>query len=255
MDDLIFLLVIIGVVLVVAVVAYTYIKNNKKIMGQLHQFNHQSEAMDDILLKQDNARFNGRKTDLSDDNLPSSFATSTDENILDDGVIGKPRRVGQQQKIKIKHLPLPPNMDNMIIAMSIQRNNHVFSGEEIVRACKQLNLKYGDMNIFHYPGDDKPETFALFSMANMLEPGTFDMENMDSFTTPGLSLFMQLPLPMNASEAYHVFVEKAKALAACLNADLYDDQFNLISNQIINHNLEKINAYTHDLLIAEKASH
>lgn len=241
MDDLIFFLILIAVIIVVAIAAYYFIKNNKK-NNHIEHFDQHGAHIDDILLK--DSQFNSDKG-MSREDMPDSFST-------DDGVIGPVRRVSAAQSIKIVHMPLPQGMSDMIIAMSIQRNNHLFSGEEIVTACKENQLQYGYMNIFHYPGDKKPETFALFSVANMVEPGTFTLDEMDSFTTPGLSLFMQLPLPINAREAYQVFVKKAQALAKSLHADLYDDQFNLISQQIINHNLEKISAYQHDLKIAQK---
>lgn len=158
----------------------------------------------------------------------------------------------QGQVIKMAKEPLPEGVSDLIIAMAIKRVEGDISGEEILTACKACNIHYGEMNIFHCPADNNPSTYALFSIANMLEPGTFELDKMEQFSTTGLSLFMQLPLPMNCLDAYDIFLEKARLLAKFLNAELYDEKFNLVTSQAISHNKEKINKLHHDILKARK---
>jgi cell division protein ZipA len=86
----------------------------------------------------------------------------------------------------------------------------------------------------------------------MVDPGTFDLNKIDNFTTPGLSLFIQLPLPMNCIQAYNKFIKQAQLLSKSLNADLYDEKFNILTPQIISHTLENINSFQRELMKAEK---
>jgi len=271
MNDLTIFLIVSGIVLIALIAIFTYLKNKDKIKTEFSGFEQHNESIDDVLLSSQNSTASKQpffsKKKIASDDLPNSFTTG-DQNISDvsdNAWVDNTRLVQpakektsesqtqeKKQKISVVHLPLPEGMTDMVIAMSIQRDNHLFSGEEILNACKANNLLHGDMNIFHFPADEKDSTYALFSMANIVEPGTFDIENMHSFTTPGISLFMQLPLPINCLEAYNIFVEQAKLLSKSLNAELFDEKFNLLSPQIISHTIENINAFQHELIKAKK---
>ncbi|MFK5984417.1 MAG: cell division protein ZipA [Pseudomonadota bacterium] len=268
MNDLTIFLIISGIVLVVIIGIFTYLKNNQKMKGEVSGFERHNQSIDDVLLSssQSNQSFTGEKN-IVDEELPLSFKTGGNKaddlepEWIDNTRVIKAKEVKpsssplqQKQKISIVHQPLPEGMTDMIIAMSIQRDNHLFSGDEIRAACDVNNLIFGEMDVFHYPAEDKASTYALFSMANMAQPGTFDIDNMFNLTTPGVSLFMQLPLPMNCLEAYNIFVEQAKALSNSLNGELYDEKFNLLSPQIISHTIEKINNFQRDMLRAEKSA-
>ena len=47
-----------------------------------------------------------------------------------------------------------------------------FAGAELVAALRDQGLRFGEMNIFHYLDEDSGS--ALYSVANAIEPGTFD---------------------------------------------------------------------------------
>ncbi|MFK5894012.1 MAG: cell division protein ZipA C-terminal FtsZ-binding domain-containing protein [Pseudomonadota bacterium] len=265
MDDLKVFLIITGIVLVILIAVFTYLKNNSKMKGEISGFERHNESIDDVLLSSQQSQAFSGKTTLATDELPDSFTTKDSHTVedlppaVDSDWVENTRvvRVTQstskpKQKISIVHHPLPEGITDMVIAMSIQCDNHLFSGDEILAACAANNMILGEMNVFHYPADNNASTYALFSMANMVEPGTFDIDNMDSFTTPGVSLFMQIPMKMNCIEAYNIFVERAKLLAKSLHAELYDEKFNLLSPQIISHTIEKINSFQHELHKAKK---
>ncbi len=92
-------------------------------------------------------------------------------------------------------------------------------GEAIRRAAEAEGLVFGDMDIFHYRADGH----ALFSLVNAVAPGHFDIESMDSLRTPALSLFMQLPKPVDSAMALDILLERARALAERLDARLVDE--------------------------------
>src|SRR5699024_6103140 len=66
------------------------------------------------------------------------------------------------------------------------REGQCFQGPDLVVAMEKAGLEYGDMAIFHRLLDGKPEQGAVFSVANMVKPGSFDMATMTELETPGL---------------------------------------------------------------------
>lgn len=130
-----------------------------------------------------------------------------------------------------------------------------FKGQQLFETLHKAGLIYGEMNIFHYPGDDNADTFALFSLANIVEPGTFDLQDAENFSTPGISLFMRLPSRVDNNEAYDKFVHVAQIIAADLNGELCDETRSQLTQQIITYKKEQIKKLDFDIMKAEKLAH
>ena len=92
-----------------------------------------------------------------------------------------------------------PKLQGLVIVINLlARPGLEFNGEKIVQACKHAGLELGDMDIFHYLSQSETQTREkMFSMANVVNPGTFDINNISTLKTQGLSLFMQLPGPVD----------------------------------------------------------
>ena len=61
----------------------------------------------------------------------------------------------------------------------------VLRGPDIVVAAEKAGLAYGHMNMFHRLVDNHPERGPIFSVANMVKPGSFDMATIQELETPG----------------------------------------------------------------------
>ncbi|TAN53476.1 MAG: hypothetical protein EPN21_01385 [Methylococcaceae bacterium] len=112
-----------------------------------------------------------------------------------------------------------PAVPNVVQLSVVAVDNAYFTGGEILDAFNRVGLRYGDMGIFHlYNEVDE----ILFSVASMVEPGTFPMENMMSFECPGVVLFFQ---PSHVDEPLDVFdslVSCCHELAIRLNGVEWD---------------------------------
>lgn len=99
-----------------------------------------------------------------------------------------------------------------------------FSGPDLVKAFSAVGMRYGDMNIYHHfgAGDLRSET-PLFSLANMFEPGQFELTEIEQFQTAGLVLFIQFPAPLDGPVAFELFLNTAQRLAETLDADLLSE--------------------------------
>jgi hypothetical protein len=82
-------------------------------------------------------------------------------------------------------------------------------------------LGFGRYEIFHHLHDDgRP----IFSVASLKEPGTFDIESMETTQYPGVAMFAVLPGPVPAADAFDDMIFTARALATHLNGALADER-------------------------------
>lgn len=91
-----------------------------------------------------------------------------------------------------------------------------FRGSQLKMALKECGLSYGKMKIFHLLDGDE----ALVSVANVLEPGTFDPEEMSTLKTPGVVIFSQLPSLRAGAEVFAAWHTAARKLNIALGGRL-----------------------------------
>ncbi len=100
-----------------------------------------------------------------------------------------------------------------------------FTGSQIVRQVNAAGMRHGDPGVFHHYGaGDLSTEKPLFSLANMFEPGTFDLQRIESFTTAGLVMFLRLPAALDGAVAFELFLNTGQRLAEGLQASLFADQ-------------------------------
>ena len=102
----------------------------------------------------------------------------------------------------------------------------------ILLAC---DLRFGDMNIFHRHEQSNGKGPVQFSMANSVEPGYFDLDAIDDFSTPGVCFFMSVPGPEDAIKAFECMVETAQCLVSNLNGEMLDESRSAMTNQTLEH--------------------
>ena len=117
----------------------------------------------------------------------------------------------------------------------------LMNGAHLLEQFEQRGYHYGDMNIFHSMHEGK----TVFSIAKMVVPGTFDVDDVDSFQTPGISLILQLPGPVPADVAFEVLLSEAHEIADMLGATVLDADRSSLSKQTVQHMREGINDYMH----------
>ncbi|NQZ22676.1 MAG: cell division protein ZipA [Colwellia sp.] len=148
----------------------------------------------------------------------------------------------QAPKVKI-------NPEVLIVSVVMPGSQQI-SGAALLPTLLTLGMKFGDMNIFHRHEDNAGNGKVTFSLANIMNPGTFDLDNIESFTTQGVSLFMTLP---NAGDAFVVFeqmLNAAKQLALEFNGQLLDDKRNVMTKQTEQHYTGNIREFERKNLIA-----
>ena len=138
----------------------------------------------------------------------------------------------------------------VIVLSVIMPENKLMSGASLLPILLTLGMKYGDMNIFHRHEDNAGNGKITFSLANMMNPGTFDLDTMESFSTQGVSLFMTLPNPGDAFKVFEQMLSAAKQLAQEFNGQLLDDKRSVMTKQTEQHYISKIREFDRKYRIA-----
>ena len=120
------------------------------------------------------------------------------------------------------------------------KKGRLIMGERLLSLMQGLELEYGDRKIFSKRTDDAEGAPILFNVANMLQPGTFDLNNMENFATVGVTLFLALPSPISNFEAFEEMLQTAQDLVRSIDGELRDDQRNMMTGQTIEHYRQRV---------------
>jgi len=134
----------------------------------------------------------------------------------------------------------PAEPEEVLIINVMAHKGGMFNGADLLDIILKCGMRYGSMDIFHRHSDTKGEGALLFSMANMVKPGTFDLDAMDEFETPGVSLFMTLPINADSMQSFDLMADTARAIAETLDGELKDEQRSVMTRQTLEHCRERI---------------
>ena len=140
---------------------------------------------------------------------------------------------------------IAPGGEQLFIPVTIvDRHGRSFTGEKIIFAAEESGFILDDSGIYYHEAKDQQGyKQKLLGLANIVEPGTFDEEHMRTFETPGLVLYLHLPAPIEAREAFSTLVKKGRKLAEVLEGQLCDETRSVLTNQTIGHLKEKVEAF------------
>lgn len=159
---------------------------------------------------------------------PSAFS-ARDDDFPDDKA---PQRITEDKD-------LAPVEEVLVISV-ISRDESGFKGPALLQNILESGLRFGEMDIFHRHESMAGNGEVLFSMANAVKPGVFDLDDIDHFSTRAVSFFLGLPGPRHPKQAFDVMVAAARKLAHELNGELKDDQRSVMTAQTIEHYRQRI---------------
>ncbi len=137
-------------------------------------------------------------------------------------------------------------VERIVTLFVVAREGGHFNGPDLVVATEKAGLEFGDMGIYHRLVDGKRELGPIFSVANMLKPGNFDLARLDALQTPGVSFFMTLPAPMPALDAWDAMLPTARRLAELLDGQVLDEERNALGRQGIAHIRDQLRGWDRD---------
>lgn len=113
----------------------------------------------------------------------------------------------------------------LVFILHLRRQEGFLRGRDIVSALEQAGFTFGEHGIFHY----KLENKTLFSAASMVKPGSIPMDNLGEFTTPGISIFMELPTHRSGRMAFVRYLLAVHTLQKLWHCQILDAKQQLIT--------------------------
>ena len=136
---------------------------------------------------------------------------------------------------------LPRDVDPEVFMINVvARDANGFKGGDILHILLACDLRFGDMNFFHRHEFEAGKGAIQFSVANMMQPGVFDIDNMPDVNTPGLVFFLTLPGPEDMMKAFDYMLETAQAVARNLGGDVLDESRSVLTRQTLEHCRQQI---------------
>ncbi|MEH6444199.1 MAG: cell division protein ZipA [Oceanospirillaceae bacterium] len=129
---------------------------------------------------------------------------------------------------------------NTVLIVTVAAKDQYLNGAVLRHLVEACGMEFGDMNVFHRFEDGADQGAVQFSMANGVNPGTFNIESMDDTATPSVSFFMSMDEPIDPKKAFECMIATAETVATHLNGDLLDDDRSVIRPQTKEHYRERV---------------
>jgi cell division protein ZipA len=138
-----------------------------------------------------------------------------------------------------QHVPDPED----VLVITVVGNEQPLNGRTLLEVVVACGMRHGDMSLFHRFEDGLEKGAVQFSMANAVNPGTFDLETMSDMETKGVSFFMSMSEPKDPKTAFDCMLATAETVAKHLNGDLLDENHSVMRPQTKMHYRERIREF------------
>ncbi|BBM65352.1 cell division protein ZipA [Vibrio alfacsensis] len=167
---------------------------------------------------------------VEDEKVEPVFATRETAEVPDGkelpGSIETPAAVASVEAVEEPK----PEPEMQVIVLNVHcAGEEAFVGTKLFDSMQQNGLIYGEMNIFHRHEDWEGNGKVLFSVANMMHPGTLEHDDPADFSTKGISFFMTLPCYGQAEQNFNLMLRIAQQIADDMGGNVLDDQRNLMT--------------------------
>ena len=132
------------------------------------------------------------------------------------------------------------DVEQVVSILVTANDRQGFYGPQLLQLVKACGMVFGEMDIFHRFEDGLRLGKTQFSMANMMEPGTFELDDIDHLHTPGVVFFLGLPMAQDSMQAFDYMLETAQCLASNLGGGVLDEQRSVMRPQTIAHCRQQI---------------
>jgi cell division protein ZipA len=157
------------------------------------------------------------------------------EEAFSDEAVSAPRRVECEPAPRQSEKPAASEPQELIVLNVVADEEKPYAGADLLQVLLACDLRYGRMNIFHRFEKADGSGAEQFSVANLVEPGNFDLDAIDGFSTPGVVFFMNMPGPEDSMQAFDAMLETARCLVKNLGGELRDQTHSVATKQTLEH--------------------
>jgi cell division protein ZipA len=163
--------------------------------------------------------------------IPSMSASTIDDvDLPSEPIITPSVSHHQEEKVEPETQEQQEEAPLEVIVLNVHcAGDEAFIGTKLFDSMQQNGLLYGEMDIFHRHNDLSGTGKVLFSVANMMHPGTLKHDDPAEFSTKGISFFMTLPCYGDPEQNFKLMLKTAQQIADDLGANVLDDSRNLMT--------------------------
>lgn len=193
--------------------------------------------------KQDGASRKRKEPKFTEDQLNIDF----DEQLgTSEPSAAEPQRNEAVQK---SQAPTQDQPQEVLVLNVKTADDAPIQGAALLPMLLTLGFKFGDQDIFHRHVNANGKGPVLFSLANMFKPGVFDIDNLENFTTHGITLFMILPIEGDPHQVFNMMHNATRKIADEFNAQILDGRRSMLTKQGLQQYVERIREFERKRMI------
>jgi len=165
---------------------------------------------------------------LQEESQINDIAALSQADILSSTAVVNPK-VAKNPTIVVNPAEIPNPIKETPVELFIfniaAKNGERLGGHELLQFFLTSGFRYGDMNIFHRHEHSDGTGEILFSIANMMTPGTFDLDYMEQFNSPGISFFFTAPNDkISVNKSFDMMLRAVEQLAEEFDCEVLNEK-------------------------------
>lgn len=235
MDNFQSILIVIGIIAIVGVSIHGFLVNKKP---KNFQFDAVTEGEGDLLSgsnqnENDDRAFESENTEdfthfdkmdfSNDENADVYQALNVARTSIKNAQTKEQRQISnegdKQQEVE--------KSDDIFIFNVVAKDGVQLAGHELLQYFLTSGFRFGERSIFHRHEHSDGTGPILFSIANMMMPGTFNPETMEQFSSDGVTFFLTVPNDnIDIKSSFKMMLTAVEIMAVELDCIVLDSQRN-----------------------------